>query len=74
MNPKTKAFDCVEESRKWREVASARLNAMTAEQELAHLHALGERTRARLRGKSATPSRSPVLREEPPAYGGEQGG
>jgi hypothetical protein len=73
MDRKTKAFDCVEESRKWREVTSARLNAMSAKEELAHLLALGERTRARLRGKPATPSRPPVLREVSPPYGGETG-
>lgn len=72
MNPKTKAFDCVEESRKWREAASARLNAMSGEEELAHLHALGERVRAQLRGKRAASSEALVLREEPPAYGGKK--
>lgn len=72
MNPKIKAFDCVEESRKWREAASARLNAMSAEEELAYLHALGERVRSQWRGKQATSSEALVLREEPPPYGGKK--
>lgn len=71
MNPKIKAFDCVEESRKWREAASARLNAMSADEELAHLHALGQRARAQLRGKQVASGQTLVLREEPPAYGGK---
>ena len=72
MNPKIKAFDCVEESRKWREEASARLNAMSAEEELAYLHALGERVRSQLRGKQMPSSEALMLREEPPAYGGKK--
>lgn len=72
MNPKTKAFDCVEESRKWREAASARLNAMSGEEELAHLHALGERVRSQWRGKPVTSNEGLVLREEPPPYGGQK--
>ena len=72
MNPKIKAFDCVAESRKWREAASARLNAMSAEEELAHLQALGERVRSQLRGKQVVTSEALVLREEPPAYGGKK--
>jgi hypothetical protein len=69
MNRKIKTFDCVAESRQWREAASARLNAMSAEEELAHLHALCERVRSQLRGKQATSSGALVLREETPAYG-----
>lgn len=68
MNPKTKTFDCVAESRKWREAASARLNAMNAEEELAYLHALGERVRSQLREKQAAPSLVPALKEEPSSY------
>ena len=48
MDPKTKAFDCVAESRKWREAASAKLNAMSTEEELAYLKTLGERVRSKL--------------------------
>lgn len=72
MNPKIKAFDCVAESRKWRETASARLNAMSAEEEIAYLHALGERLRSQLRGKQETSSEALLLREEPPEYGGKK--
>jgi len=51
METKTKAFDAVEESRKWREAASRRLNAMSREERIAHLNALGEKVRAELRPK-----------------------
>ncbi len=71
MNPKIKSFDCVAESRKWREAASAKLNAMSAEEELAYLHALGKRVRSQLRGKQAPTGAALALREEPPAYGGK---
>ena len=46
---KTKTFDAVEESRKWREAASHRLNAMSREDRIAHLNALGHKVRAELR-------------------------
>lgn len=69
MNPKIKAFDCVEDSRKWREAAGARLNAMSAEEEQAHLRALGERVRSQRRGKPAASREALMLREEPPPYG-----
>jgi hypothetical protein len=49
METKTKAFDAVEESRKWREAASRKLNAMSRAEHLAYLKALGERVRAELR-------------------------
>ncbi len=52
METKTKSFDAVEESRKWREAASRRLNAMSREERIAHLNALGEKVRAELRPKS----------------------
>jgi hypothetical protein len=51
METKTKTFDAVEESRKWREAASRRLNAMSREERIAHLNALGEKVRAELRPK-----------------------
>jgi len=51
METKTETFDAVAESRKWREAASRRLNAMGREERLAHLNALGERVRAELRPK-----------------------
>ena len=49
METKTKTFDAVEESRKWREAASRKLNAMSRAERLAYLKALGERVRAELR-------------------------
>ncbi len=51
MEAKTKAFDAVEESRKWREAASRRLNAMSREERIAYLNALGEKVRTELRPK-----------------------
>jgi hypothetical protein len=51
METKIKTFDAVAESRKWRESASRRLNAMSREERLAHLNALGEKVRAELRPK-----------------------
>lgn len=69
MNLKTKAFDCVAESRKWREAASAKLNAMSAEEERTYLQALGERVRSQFHGRQHFSSGAMVLREEPAAYG-----
>ncbi len=66
MTPMKKAFDCVEESRKWREAASAKLNAMSAEEELAYLSTLVERHRA---AQAHRLSKTTVLREEPSEYG-----
>jgi hypothetical protein len=51
METKTKSFDAVEESRKWREATSRRLNAMSRDARIAHLNALGEKVRAELRSK-----------------------
>ena len=51
MENKTKTFDAVEESRKWREATSCRLNAMSRDARIAHLNALGEKVRAELRRK-----------------------
>jgi len=51
METKRKAFDAVAESRKWREAASRRLNAMSRAERLAYLKALGERVRAESRAK-----------------------
>lgn len=71
MNPKIKAFDCVAESRKWREAASAKLNAMSREEELAYLHALGERVRTELRHRESDVG-TLVVREEKPEYGAKK--
>jgi len=51
MEAKTKQFDAVAESRKWREATSRRLDAMTPEQRLAYLHGVGERCRAQIRSR-----------------------
>jgi hypothetical protein len=51
METKTKTFDAVEKSRKWREATSRRLNAMSRNARIAHLNALGEKVRAELRSK-----------------------
>ena len=39
----TKTFDAVDESRKWREATSAKLDAMTVGERIEYLSALGER-------------------------------
>jgi hypothetical protein len=49
METKTKTFDAVAESRKWREAASQKLNAMRRAERLAYLKNLGERVRAEIR-------------------------
>ena len=51
METKIKTFDAVEESLKWREATSRRLNAMSREARIAHLNTLGEKVRAELRPK-----------------------
>ncbi len=51
METRTKAFDAVAESRKWREAASEKLNAMSRSERLAYLKTLGERVRAELRSR-----------------------
>jgi hypothetical protein len=72
MTPKMKTFDCVTESRRWREAASAKLRAMSVEEELAHFSALGERLRPLLGGRrGGGGDEGAVLREEPKAYGDE---
>ena len=51
METKTKTFDAVAESRKWREAASQKLNAMSRTERLAYLKSLGGRVRAELRSR-----------------------
>ena len=51
METKTKTFDAVAESRKWREAASQKLNAMSPAERLAYLKTLGERVRAEMRSR-----------------------
>ena len=53
METKIKVFDAVAESRKWREAASRKLNAMSREERLAYLNALGKRVRDGLRPKQS---------------------
>jgi hypothetical protein len=43
METKTKAFDAVAESRKWREATSRKLDAMTVEERLAYLQNVRQR-------------------------------
>ena len=54
METKTKTFDAVAESRKWREAASQKLNAMSRAERLAYLKSLGERVRAEMRSRQIT--------------------
>lgn len=42
MDAPTKTFDAVAESRKWREATSRKLDAMTTEERIDYLRALGE--------------------------------
>ena len=51
METKTKTFDAVAESRKWREAASQKLNAMSRAERLAYLKNLGERVRTEMRSR-----------------------
>ncbi len=51
METKTKTFDAVAESRKWREAASQKLNAMGSAERLVYLKNLGERVRAEMRSR-----------------------
>ncbi len=49
MQTKTKTFDAVAESRKWREAAGRKLGAMSLEERLSYLKNLGQRLRSQLR-------------------------
>ena len=49
METKTKTFDAVAASRKWREDASRKLNAMGRDERLAYLQALGRKVRRECR-------------------------
>jgi len=51
METKTKTFDAVAESRKWREAASKKLNAMSRTERLAYLQRLGEKVRAEMKSR-----------------------
>ena len=56
METKTKTFDAVAESRKWREAASQKLNAMSRAERLAYLKNLGDRVRAEMRSRQTAES------------------
>lgn len=61
METKTKIFDAVEESRKWRETTSRKLDAMKLEQRLNYLRQIGdayasERADRRARRKLKAPA------------------
>ncbi len=54
MTTRTKSFDAVAESRKWREATSRKLDAMSRAERLAYLKAAGERARAESRARRPT--------------------
>jgi hypothetical protein len=62
---RTKTFDAVEMSRRLREQTSRKLAALTREQRVALLNRQIPMT------GSALAEDEPILREEPPAYGGK---
>jgi len=66
-DPTTKTFDAVEMSRRLREQTSRKLAGLTREQRLALLNGHIRIT------PQASRVEEPLLREEPPAYGGEKG-
>ena len=51
MTTRTKTFDAVAESRKWRETTSRKLDAMSQTERVAYLKKVGERVRAELRAR-----------------------
>jgi len=53
MATKTKKFDAVAESRKWREATSRKLDAMSMEERLAHYEALRQRYIAKLKARQS---------------------
>ena len=62
METKTKAFDAVAESRKWREATSRKLDSMPVEERLAYLE---KRARALRRRAEKRPSRRRVIQFRP---------
>ena len=66
METKTKTFDAVAESRKWREATSRKLDAMSLEERIAHLR---ERARAIRRRTENPPARRGALRFLPSSSG-----
>jgi hypothetical protein len=57
METKTKAFDAVAESRKWRETTSRKLDAMTVEERLAYLQNVRQRYAAERTSRRAAAAR-----------------
>jgi hypothetical protein len=53
METKTKTFDAVAESRNWREASSRKLNAMTRDERLSYLQALGRQVRLECRRRTS---------------------
>ena len=53
MDPKTKTFDAVTESHKWREATSRKLDAMTPAERIAYLRGVGERYAAEQAARKA---------------------
>ena len=49
MEPTTKTFDAVVESRKWREATSRKVDAMSLNEHLDYLKAAAEHSRAQIR-------------------------
>ncbi len=54
MDTKTKAFDAVAESRKWREATSRKLDSMTMQGRLAYLQSVRERHLAERKSRRPT--------------------
>ena len=55
METKTKTFDAVAESRKWREATSRKLDAMTPQQRIAYLESVRERYAVERRRRQPSP-------------------
>ena len=69
MKTKTKTFDAVSASRKWREEAGRKLDAMSVPERIAYLEGLRSRV-----GIAADVTGTFALREDPAPYGGKTGG
>ena len=59
METKTKTFDAVAESRKWREASSRKLNAMNRDERLTYLQSLGQQVRLEFRRSIGAPPGPP---------------
>jgi len=53
MTTKTKKFDAVAESRKWKEAVGRKLNAMSREERIAYINSAAERFYASLKKRPA---------------------